>query len=282
MLYGTSEYANDGFPGYGTVFAVDIFGGAFNTLHYFSSVLLLPGPGPSTNADGCNPRGGLILLGNILYGTAVYGGTGASGDVFDVNINDSSFTNLFSFTSLGFEDIGTNSTGGEPYAGLISSGNAFYGTATRGGSSASGTVFKLNPDGTGFTTLYNFARNSAAGPYLESYTNSDGAFPYGALTLSNNTFYGTTYEGGLPGSGTIFSLTFAPQVSITLSRTNAILTWPTNVAGFVYTGFTLQSATNLGAPAAWVTVSPPPVPINGQNTVTNPVTGTQKFYRLSR
>ncbi len=54
--------------------------------------------------------------------------------------------------------------------------------------------------------------------------------------------------------------------------------WP--VAGFDYTGYTLQSTTNLVSPAVWSTNSPAPVVINGQNTVSNPITGAQQFYRL--
>jgi len=54
--------------------------------------------------------------------------------------------------------------------------------------------------------------------------------------------------------------------------------WP--VAGFDYTGYTLQSTTNLVSPAVWSTNSPAPVVIAGQNTVTNLITGAQRFYRL--
>jgi hypothetical protein len=32
----------------------------------------------------------------------------------------------------------------------------------------------------------------------------------------------------------------------------------------------------------WINVSIPPVVINGQNTATNPISGTRQFYRLSR
>ncbi len=39
---------------------------------------------------------------------------------------------------------------------------------------------------------------------------------------------------------------------------------------------------NLVSPAAWTTVSPEPVVLNGQNTVTNPTSGTQQFYRLAQ
>jgi hypothetical protein len=44
----------------------------------------------------------------------------------------------------------------------------------------------------------------------------------------------------------------------------------------------LQSTTNLVSPALWTTVSPGPVVIDGQNAVTNPISGTQQFFRLSQ
>jgi len=46
------------------------------------------------------------------------------------------------------------------------------------------------------------------------------------------------------------------------------------------TGFTLQSTTNLVSPV-WAAVSPDPVVVTGQNTVTNPISGTRKFFRLA-
>jgi len=49
----------------------------------------------------------------------------------------------------------------------------------------------------------------------------------------------------------------------------------TNAAGFI-----LQSTTNLVSPAVWSAVSPGPIVVNGQNAVTNPISGTKKFYRL--
>jgi len=100
------------------------------------------------------------------------------------------------------------------------------------------------------------------------------------LVLSGNTLYGTTPSGGSGGNGTLFSLSFEPQLTIVPSGPNVILTWPAKVAGFDYTGYTLQSTTNLVSPAVWSTNSPAPVVIGGQNTVTNPITGAQKFYRL--
>jgi len=97
------------------------------------------------------------------------------------------------------------------------------------------------------------------------------------LILSGNALYGTTLKGGSSGSGTVFSLSLPPpQLRVIHSEANVILTWPTKAAEF-----TLQSTTNLVSPANWITVSPGPVVVNGQNTVTNPASDTQKFFRLS-
>jgi hypothetical protein len=79
----------------------------------------------------------------------------------------------------------------------------------------------------------------------------------------------------------VFSLALVsasrPQLNIISSGANAIITWPANA-----TGFTLQSATNLVSPAVWNIVSPGPVVVNGQNTITNAIHGSQQFYRLSQ
>src|SRR6266446_1694376 len=106
------------------------------------------------------------------------------------------FTILHSFTAL---NGNTNSDGALPQTGLILSGNALYGTASYGGSSSNGAVFTVNTDGTGFTNLHSFAA-------LNNSTNSDGAYPRDALILSGNTLYGTAYQGGTSGAGTVFKI----------------------------------------------------------------------------
>ena len=59
---------------------------------------------------------------------------------------------------------------------------------------------------------------------------------------------------------------------------NAILSWTTNVPGFY-----LASSPSLGAAAAWSTNNlPSPVIVNNQNVVTNPIAGTQQYYRLQQ
>ena len=312
-LYGTTE--TGGTHGYGTVFAINTDGTSFTNLHSF---ITKDGVGPfaglilsgntlygvtsgaignsilengtvfAVNTDGTSftnlhsiiaregvlPFGGLILLSNTLYGTTESGGTHGYGTVFAINTDGTSFTNLHSFNQ---------SDGWEPQAGLILSGNTLYGTTTYGGNSAvrgysgNGTVFAVNTDGTGFTNLHSFT--ATAGSDGSYGTNSDGGYPVGGLILSNNTLYGTTHIGGTSGSGTIFSISLTasqPQLTILLSGPNVILTWPTNATGLV-----LQSATDLVSPV-WTTNSPAPVVVNGLNTLTNPMSGTQQFYRLSQ
>jgi hypothetical protein len=69
-----------------------------------------------------------------------------------------------------------------------------------------------------------------------------------------------------------------PYINVNRSKTNIIMnwTWLTN-----YTGFVLQSNTNLVS-TNWSTVSPAPVVLSGQNTVTNPISGAQKYFRLKQ
>jgi uncharacterized repeat protein (TIGR03803 family) len=300
-LYGTA--AQGGSSGHGTVFAVHTDGTGFTNLHTFAGY----------DSDGQYPQAGLILSGNTLYGTAgtVFAvrtdGSGftnllnadsqagliLSGDtlygtralhiiplgaVFAVKTNMTGFTNLYTFTALHTNSFGvfTNSDGAYPMAGLTLSGNTLYGTTTAGGSAGWGTVFAVKTDGTGFTNLHNFIF-------------SDGTTPVAELILSANSLYGTTLHGGIPGdngssgNGTVFSLSFRPQLTITPSGTNVILSWPTNVAGFDYTGYILQETANLGSPTDWsVSDFFPPVIVNGQIRLTGPMLGPQRYYRLSQ
>jgi uncharacterized repeat protein (TIGR03803 family) len=239
------------------VFALNTDGTGFTNLHSFTAT---SSSAPNGNTDGANPQAGLILSGNTLYGTTYQGGSSGYGAVFALNRNGTGFTNLHSFTG--------GSNGAFPYARLILSGSTLYGTAYGGGV---GMVFAVNTNGTGFTNLHSFTGGS------------DGANPQAGLILSGNTLYGTTYQGGSWGGGTVFSLSFRPQLAIAcygVPPGGIILSWPTNVAGFDCTGYRLQSTTNPVSSAVWSTNSPAPVVIAGRSTVTNPIAGPRQFYRL--
>ncbi|HUA64235.1 MAG TPA: choice-of-anchor tandem repeat GloVer-containing protein [Alphaproteobacteria bacterium] len=195
-LYGA---ASEGGPlGGGTVFALGVNGLGFTNLYDFSEFNRNTG----TNVTGDEPEGGLLLLGNTLYGTAVFSGPFASGTVFSLDTNGL-FTNLFNFNS-GYAGDGD---GKLPTGGLILSGHTLYGTTDEGGSNDNGTVFAINTDGTGITNLYSF---SALSDNHEGYyyfgTNSDGDEPPAGLVLSGNELYGTTSVGGDFGNGTIFRI----------------------------------------------------------------------------
>jgi uncharacterized repeat protein (TIGR03803 family) len=264
-LYGTANQG--GTNSDGTVFALGTNGAGFTVLHTFSAA---SGPSyPGTNSDGAYPQAGLFLSGNTLYGTAPYGGVYDGGAVFAVSTNGTNFTTLHSFTVISGPN-NANNDGAYPLDSVLVSGNTVYGTAFYGGSNGIGSVFSVNTNGTGFTNLSSFDRLS------DALTNSYGANPWAGVILSGNTLYGTTEMGGTNGAGTVYSLALGPvsppplTLTIVASGTNVILTWPTSA-----TGYTLQSATNLVPPVAWATVT-------GQFAVTNPISGTRKFYRLSQ
>jgi hypothetical protein len=122
--------------------------------------------------------------------------------------------------------------------------------------------------------------NTAAGDYrlqptspcLNTGTNL--AWMVGALDLAGN----SRIAGGMVDMGSYEHVVAgAPRLAIGRSGANVILTWPTNAVGF-----TLQSTTNLAPSAVWSAVFPASVVVNGQQTVTNVISGKQQFYRLSQ
>jgi uncharacterized repeat protein (TIGR03803 family) len=244
-------------------------GTGFTTLYSFSEVPF------GTNSDGAWPAS-LILSSNTLYGTTSEGGSSGAGTVFKLNTDGTGFSTLYTLSPNSVYHYGqVNSDGAVPY-GLVLSGNTLFGFAVDGGTGGNGTVFKLDTDGTGFLMLHSFTQTSS--PYGQP--NNDGAYPNG-LILSGSSLCGTASYGGSFGYGTLFSISFSPQLAITPSGKNVVLSWPTDYASFDYTGYKLQCATNLASPI-WNTNLPAPVVINGQNTVTNPISGAQQFFRLSQ
>ena len=185
------------------------------------------------SGDGANPYHTLIQGSDgDFYGTTLAGGTGNTGTIFKVTPSGSE-TLFYSFASIPYSGLlqssdgniyGTTASGGasgrgtvfkiapsgtetvlysfpagssDPYTGLIQGidGN-FYGTTGAGGASDDGTVFKITPSGTE-TVLHAFAK-----------TGSDGQIPYaGLIQGSDGNLYGTTYDGGANGLGTVFKVT---------------------------------------------------------------------------
>ena len=148
-------------------------------------------------ADGASPQSKLTFYNGNLYGTTNSGGAG-SGTVFELSPNGSggwSETVLYNFCSLAGCTDGANPT--DSYVMFDASGN-LYGTAFAGGANGDGVVFELSPNGSSWTetVLYSFANSP------------DGANPVnGLIKDASGNLYGTTYNGGSAGNGTVFELT---------------------------------------------------------------------------
>ena len=173
-------------------------------LHTFE----LSGPGDLTpshnaNSDGSRPDAPLTQgPDGAFYGTAPEGGTHGTGVIFKINPDGTGFTLLHSFGPLaslfGNE---TNADGGRPNGALVfGKDGTLYGATGQGGPDGSGTVFKMNPNGSGFTVLHSFE------PKGELYHNEGGADPLGVTLGADGTLYGVAELGG-DGRGLIFKLT---------------------------------------------------------------------------
>jgi uncharacterized repeat protein (TIGR03803 family) len=106
------------------------------------------------------------------------------------------------YTVLKNFNLNINATGYQADGTLVQGPDGtLYGVAKSGGSGASGVVFRIQTNGTGFTVIKNFPLTD-----LATGTNSDGATPQAGLILSGSTLYGTAAAGGSSGKGTVFSL----------------------------------------------------------------------------
>ena len=164
--------------------------------------------------------------------------------MFAVTTNGTGFTKLHDFLN----------DGSNPFAGLILAGDTLYGTTYYNGS-----VFKINTNGTGFTTVHYFG----------------GASPYAELNLSGCTLYGTTYYGGSFNSGTVFSLSINPQLTIASDSTSGFFIHVTGVADVTYR---LQRAASVTG--TWSDLATNTAPASGliEYHDTSPLTA-QAFYR---
>lgn len=113
----------------------------------------------------------LITDGEYFYGTSGLGGTYDKGCVYKVYKDGTGYQVLYSFDG--------KDNGGQPNIKLTLNGNTLYGVTTIGGPYSSGTIFKINTDGTGYQKMYDFINTNV---------------PRGPLTLSGSVLYGVTYS----------------------------------------------------------------------------------------
>jgi len=202
MLYGTT-YLGGAFNE-GTIFSLDPATGTETVLYSFCS--------QQSCADGAAPEASLINVNGILYGTTAHGGSsavhahrlcfGGCGTVFAFVPNTGTETIVHSFCS----QLKGNrcEDGAIPWAGLINRDNFIYGTTTNGGRYSGcgralqcGTVFSIDLSTAAEKTLYTFCGDQDC---------ADGNHPDAGVIDVKGTLYGTTFEGGAYGLGTVFSL----------------------------------------------------------------------------
>jgi len=202
-LYGTTFFGGDDDDSVGTVFKLTL-AGEYTQIHNFVI---------DDNKDPRKPYTGVVEGpdGN-LYGTTLEGGDSQRGTIYRV-----STTGTFSVVH---QFGGGNNDGSTPEGQLIVGGDGkLYGTTMLGGSSDRGVIYRISTDGT-YEQLYSF-------PPLRSFnelglaTNSTGANPRAGLMLSaDGSYYGTTYQGGAGGNGTLYRMTLDSDgsASVTLVR----------------------------------------------------------------
>jgi uncharacterized repeat protein (TIGR03803 family) len=148
--------------------------------------------------DGGSPTYGtsLGLGGSTLYGVTQYGGTKTNGVLFKVNGNGSGYIVLHVFNGTNFlNPTGSKNDGALPTGTPVVDGTTVYGMTVWGGSNGFGTIYRINPDGSGFQILHHFSGVN------------DGTFPQGSLVLSGSTLYGMTSSGGnISSQGTLFRI----------------------------------------------------------------------------
>ena len=79
----------------------------------------------------------------------------------------------FTATTTNLSGAYTNADGEYPQTELVVSNGVIYGTTGSGGSLGSGTIFKMNADGSGFTVIKSLAAG-ALNTATSQFTNSEG------------------------------------------------------------------------------------------------------------
>ena len=188
-IYGTTEYGGNSdncYLGCGIVF--ELGGGGEKVLYTFVGEYY----------DGCYPGQGLVMdRKGDLYGTTSSCGSSNHGTIFKID-TAGNFSVVHNFG-------GGSSDGANPGNGRLridKKGN-LYGVTAWGGANNYGVLYKLSKSGT-LTVLHSFAGGT-----------SDGCRPQGSVTMDEaGNFYGTTYQCGLSGYGTIWKVSKAGTETI--------------------------------------------------------------------
>lgn len=135
------------------------------------------------SGDAGYPEGGLIEVGSTLWGLTSYGGTDDYGAIFSIDNNGSNYQLYHSF-----EYSATD--GANPLGDLVEFDGRLWGLTEEGGANDNGTLFGIQPNGSGYFVHHMF-------------DNADGGDPRGNLVVSDDKLWGTT-SAKTGGAGSIF------------------------------------------------------------------------------
>jgi uncharacterized repeat protein (TIGR03803 family) len=203
FLYGTTGAGGNSTcgaaGGCGTIFRIATDGSGYAVLHVSTG-------GPN---DGAFPSSLMQSTDGVLFGTTAEGGDSACnapqgcGTTFRMAPDGTGYSVLRTFT-------GGPNDGAFPNSLMQATDGLLFGTTAEGGSSACnapqgcGTIFRMAPDGTGYSVLHTFRGDPGI----------DGVGPGAPLIqATDGSLYGTTAFGGSSGCfmnegcGTIFTLT---------------------------------------------------------------------------
>lgn len=177
-LYGATPQGGSNSDG--VLFSVNTDGSNFTLLRTFSGA----------TTDGSEPTGALSIIGSQIYGMTKAGGSFGAGAAYVMNLDGSGFTILHNFGTGGSSD------GDFPVGSMTPSGSKLYGMTSLGGIGSKGTIFSMNPDGSGYTTLYSFTGGATSGVSPRD----------GTLAISGSMLYGMAFQGGSANNGIVFGM----------------------------------------------------------------------------
>lgn len=285
LFYGmTSENESNSFD-VGTIFEYNPDTSTYTDKFHFNTT------------NGANPKGALVNVNGVFYGTTYNGGANSSGTLFAWDPVTNTITKQYDFNTT---------DGAQPYGSLINISGILYGTTSSGGANGFGTLFAWDPVTNTIIKQYDFNTTDGSNPSgslvnisgilygttssggtngvgtlfaWDPVTNtivkqfdfdaSNGAYPNGALINVSGILYGTTSEGGDNNSGTLFGWdpvtnTIVKQYSDVSSPQGSLI----NVAGILYGTTYSGGGNNYGTAFAW-------------DPVTNTITSRYDFTYLT-
>ena len=152
----------------GVLYKIDLTTSRQSVLHHFQD-------GPT---DGAYPSGPLAFIhSNLVVGATSSGGEFGLGTLFTCNLDTGAYAILHHFA-------GGTASGAGPVGSIVVATTAgvtqLFGVTESGGSAFLGTLYRINEDGNGYTTLRFFTGDQALGN------------PTGGLSLLGSAVFGTT------------------------------------------------------------------------------------------